>query len=64
MSDFLERNGLQTVAQHFKDLFLAASTAPVRRNCWSGWRMKRTFSRPRREPSTTALSPVAWLFTA
>lgn len=23
MSDFLERNGLQTVAQHFKDLFLA-----------------------------------------
>ena len=24
MSDFLERNGLQTVAQHFKDLFLAS----------------------------------------
>ena len=24
MSDFLGRNGLQTVAQHFKDLFLAS----------------------------------------
>lgn len=24
MSDFLERNGLQTVGQHFKDLFLAS----------------------------------------
>lgn len=24
MSDFLERNGLQTLAQHFKDLFLAS----------------------------------------
>ena len=24
MSDFLERNGMQTVAQHFKDLFLAS----------------------------------------
>lgn len=24
MSDFLERNGLQTVSQHFKDLFLAS----------------------------------------
>lgn len=24
MSDLLERNGLQTVAQHFKDLFLAS----------------------------------------
>ena len=24
MPDFLERNGLQTVAQHFKDLFLAS----------------------------------------
>ena len=23
MPDFLERNGLQTVGQHFKDLFLA-----------------------------------------
>lgn len=64
MSDFLERNGLQTVPNISRICFWPASTATVRRNCWSAWRMKRTFSRPRREPSTTALSPVAWLFTA
>ena len=53
MSDFLERNGLQTVAQHFKDLFLASVHRDGAEELLE-----------RLEPSTTALSPVAWLFTA
>ena len=61
MSDFLERNGLQTVAQHFKDLFLAS----VHRDGTEELLERlENFSRHRREPSTTALSPAAWLFTA
>ena len=64
MSNFLEKNGLQTVAQHFKDLFLASVHRDGAEELLERLENETDFSRPRREPSTTALSPVAWLFTA
>lgn len=64
MSDFLERNGQRAMTTLFKNLFLASVHRNGAEELLSGWRMKQTFSRHRREPSTTALSPAAWLFTA
>ena len=64
MSDFLERNGLQTVAQHFKDLFLASVHRDGAEELLERLENETDFFEARQEPSTTALSPVAWLFTA
>ena len=63
MSDFLERNGLQTVGQHFKDLFLASVHRAGAEELLERLENETDFFEAP-EPSTTALSPVAWLFTA
>lgn len=55
---------MQTVAQHFKDLFLASVHRDGAEELLERLENETDFSRPRREPSTTALSPVVWLFTA
>ena len=64
MSDFLERNGLQTVAKHFKDLFLASVHRDGAEELLERLENETDFFEAPAGACTTALSPVAWLFTA